>query len=74
MAQQTAEQLGPQEWQATHRVWAWGGEIEVMLTVDGVAYTREEWEYADPAEIEVREDGNWYGLGDRWAIRWVEEL
>ncbi|NDC64553.1 MAG: hypothetical protein EBZ59_11345 [Planctomycetia bacterium] len=44
---------------ATHRITTWNGFVDVMLSDDGAAYTREEWESETAADYERNDDGEW---------------
>lgn len=55
------------DWRHTHTVTDRTGtrhEVYLDPTGEGAAYSREEWEAEVSADIERRDDGGWYFLGE----------
>lgn len=48
----------------SHRITLRSGEVEVVMLVDGAAYTAEEWATNSMADYECDEDGRWTFQGE----------
>jgi len=60
------------QWKATHRIHKSSGSVDVMLTNEGPAYTREEWEAFDASDHCVA-NGEWLFMGQPFACE-IEKL